>query len=365
MTALPVAAEAMILDPSREAAPAAGGLPALPPSVRPGSPRRGRLRLLAAAALATLAAGRASAQVAAPGFALDRFVPAPAGAGWFANDDLAMAGPLGGAAELTLSQAHDPLVVGHGGGRLPVVSDEALAHLGASVNGPWWRLFLDLPMPLAVVGRSGVRDGYAYTAPAVNVGTNPDSLPDVGVGVEARLLGEADSGLRLGLCAQLFVPSNGPLDTPSTYLTDGTVRGIVRLLAAGDAGRLRWAGQAGVHLRPLDDAPIPGSPEGSEMLFAGAAGWSFEVRPGWALVAGPEAFGETALRSFFGGDSTGAEALLTGRFEGTGPGARLRVKLGAGGGLDPAFGAPEWRVVVAVELFSRPSGIAGGAVDPR
>jgi len=32
-------------------------------------------------------------------------------------------------------------------------------------------------------------------------------------------------------------------------------------------------------------------------------------------------------------------------------GAQLRVKLGAGAGLNPHFGAPEWRIVFGVELF--------------
>ncbi len=310
---------------------------------------------LAAAALAALAAGRAQAQTAAPGFALDRLAPAPAGAGWFVMDDLAMSGRLGGAAELTLSEAHDPLVVAAGGGRLTVVSDEALAHFGGAVSGRWWRVFLDLPMPLAVAGHSGTLGGYAYTAPAVNVGTNPDSLPDASFGAEARLLGDASSAFRLGLSAQLFVPSNGPLDTRSTYLTDGTVRALFRLLAAGDASVWRYAAEGGVHLRPLDDAPIAGSPVGSELVLGGAIGRAFDVHPGWVLIAGPEAWGETAFAAFLGPATTGAEALLTGRLEGTGPGAQIRVKLGAGGGIDPAFGAPEWRVVAAVELFSGPA----------
>jgi hypothetical protein len=50
--------------------------------------------------------------------------------------------------------------------------------------------------------------------------------------------------------------------------------------------------------------------------------------------------------------ATGFEGLMTARVEGTADdGAQVRVKLGTGVGLDPNFGAPEWRIVVGVELF--------------
>ncbi len=43
---------------------------------------------------------------------------------------------------------------------------------------------------------------------------------------------------------------------------------------------------------------------------------------------------------------------MSARVEGTkDDGPQLRVKLGAGGGLDAQFGAPEWRVVFGIELF--------------
>jgi hypothetical protein len=119
-------------------------------------------------------------------------------------------------------------------------------------------------------------------------------------------------------------------------------------------GAFTYAGQLGVHLRPLDDASTPGSPQGSELLFGAAAGRRFRMRAygRTAIVVGPEIYGETAFRSFFGSATTGLEGLLTGRIEGTeDDGAQLRVKLGAGGGIIPHFGAPDWRVVVGIELF--------------
>ena len=40
-------------------------------------------------------------------------------------------------------------------------------------------------------------------------------------------------------------------------------------------------------------------------------------------------------------------------------GQQLRLRLGAGGGINPDFGAPEWRVVVTIETFNRDVGRAG------
>ncbi len=315
---------------------------------------------LALAALAVCAAfaPRAAAQIPAQGFALERFVPSAPGAGWFVMDDLDIQGELRGAVELTTSVAHDPLVVGGGGQRLAVVSSEAFADLAVAASWKRFRLYLDLPMPLLLAGESGTIDGHRFSAPLVNLGTNPDSIADPSVGVDALLAGRPGSAFRLGAGAQLFVPSNGPGDTRASYLTDGTVRAMARLLAAGDLGSYRYAGELGGELRPLDDWPTPGSPQGSELLFGAAAGRSFPVLTDWALIVGPELWGETAFASLFGSGATGLEGLLTGRLEGTGDGEQLRFKLGAGGGIVPQFGAPEWRVVLALELF-------GGAAGAR
>ena len=105
-----------------------------------------------------------------------------------------------------------------------------------------------------------------------------------------------------------------------------------------------------MHVRPLNDAPVPGSPNGSEFLYGISAGRRFAGPSGWAVIAGPEIFGETAFRSFFSGE-TGTEALLTGRLEQTGTERNLRIKLGVGHALVQNFGAAQWRIVFGVELF--------------
>ena len=91
-------------------------------------------------------------------------------------------------------------------------------------------------------------------------------------------------------------------------------------------------------------------------IFGVAAGARIPVGGGgrYAVVVGPEVFGASAFRSFLGAAETELEGLLSGRFEGTAEsGAQVRVKLGAGVGVAQGLGAPDWRLVVGVELFNR------------
>jgi OmpA-OmpF porin, OOP family len=338
-------------------------------------------------ALSVLLSGtrRAEAQQQAQGFALDRLYLSAPGGGWFVMDTLDMHGGVGGAISLTTGYAHDPLRVrtSDGSQRLTVVSDEALADFGFAATYGRFRAYLNFAMPLTVQGQGcppaphdatcGTVGAYQFTAPnsgqaftpsGVNLGTAPDAFADARIGFDARLMGSAGSPLRLGVGAQLFVPS--PNTVQSEYLTDGTFRAMGRLLFAGDVGALSYAGHVGVHVRPLDESPAPGGPQGSELVFGLAAGPKFSVgkNNAMSLVVGPELFGETALRSFFGASATGVEGLLTGRLEGTADdGGQVRVKLGAGGGLDARFGAPEWRIVLAVELFDHDTDSDGDGVS--
>jgi hypothetical protein len=306
--------------------------------------------------------GRASAQQQPQGFAVERLYPSAPGGGWFVMDDLSMRGELGGAMALTTGYAHDPLRIAttDGSQRLTVVSDEAFANLGFAATYDRWRLYLDFTMPLLVQGNGGTVGAYQFAAPAVpgygspgvTLSSGPDILTDVRLGIDARLLGDAKGPFRLGAGAQLYIPSAN--EDPSEYLTDGIVHAMGRVLFAGDVGALTYAGQLGVHLRPRDDWPTPGAPQGSELLFGAAGGARVPIfGPGsTALVIGPEVFGASAFRSFLGTSGTALEGLLTTRVEGTADdGAQVRVKLGAGAGLDARFGAPEWRVVFGIELF--------------
>jgi len=311
-----------------------------------------RRRAVAAAlgVAASLLASSALAQQAAQGFATERLYLSAPGGGWFVMDALDMHGGLGGAMALTTGYAMKPLQVASGGQSVSVVSDQALVDFGFALTCDALRLYLNFEAPLAVEGRSGAVGGYSFTGPGVDLGQRPDTLSDARLGFDARIVGGPSSPFRFGLGGQLFVP-NG---LRSDYLSDGTYRGMLRALVAGDEGDFTYAAEVGLHIRPLDDTPVPGSPEGSELLFGAAAGTRFRLGRGGgtALVVGPEVFGETALAPFWGSRTTGVEAMMTGRVEGTGDdGRQLRVKLATGGGLDQRFGAPEWRVVFGLEVF--------------
>ncbi len=305
-------------------------------------------------------ASGAKAQQQPQGFAVERLYPSAPGGGWFVMDNLDMRGGLGGAMALTSGYSKNALRVTDGSRHLAVVSDNAFADLGFAVTYDRWRLYVNLQMPLLTSGQSGIVGDYQFDAPSVDLGSHPDTLSDVRIGADGRLFGDASSPLRLGASAQLFVPNGNRAESDidgnrhAQYGTDGTYRAMGRMLVAGDIGRFIYAGQLGMHVRPLDDSPIPGSPRGSELLFGVAAGRKFSLggNRNEAVVIGPEIYGETAFKSFLGSTTTGLEGLLTGRLEGTADhGAQLRIKLGAGAGLNPHFGAPAWRIVLALEIF--------------
>jgi hypothetical protein len=291
--------------------------------------------------VALTCSGVAAAQTPAPGFALERGRGSAPGAGWFMNDTLALDGALGGAVSLSLGYAHQPLVVQGDAGPLSVVTHQTEASIAAAVSWQRFRFSVDFVSPVYTSGQSGVAQGLAYIGPHANLEQDPDTLGDVRLGLEARLWGAANGPFRLGAGVQLFVPSGGQAD----YLSDGTWRAAVRLLAAGDLGRWSWAVNLGAHYRPLRE---PGSAQGSEALFGLAFGarlptWS----PDWQLQVGPELSGATA----FATGTTGLEALLGVRLESLEAGeVRWRFRLAGGAGLATALGMPGWQVLLGLEV---------------
>jgi hypothetical protein len=304
--------------------------------------------LLAGLALFSFRSPLADAQQQAAGFAVERFYQSAPGAGWFIMDDLNISGRLGGAIALTSGYARNPLVITGPDGKqtVAVVSQQAFLDIGGAVTHDRFRAYVDIPMPLLVSGTSGTVGAYQFTAPSVSLGTTPDTVSDPRIGVDVRLLGEPGTLLRVGAGAQLIIPSGNRSD----YVSDARYRAMFRFLAAGNAGAYSYAGQLGVHVRPLDEAPVPDSPNGNEFLYGISGGRRFTGPSGWAVIAGPEIFGQTAFHQFFSGE-TGTEALLTGRLEQTGTERNLRIKLGVGHALVQNFDAAQWRVVFGVELF--------------
>jgi OmpA-OmpF porin, OOP family len=297
---------------------------------------------------------RAAAQPVAQGFALERYYPAPPGAAWLVMDDLKLDGKLGAGLTVTTGYANRPysLALADGTSRLDVVSHQAFVDVGMAVFYDRYRLSLNLADPLYTAGTSGTAAGYQLTAPATDPGKYPDKVTDFRVGLDARLFGALQDSLRLGVSAQLWVPSG----ERSLYGTDGTLRAMFRALFAGEPGMLAYAGHLGVHVRPLAESPALGAPRGSELLFGVAAGSQFIVSRARAVraVVGPEVWGATAFRNIFGQYTSSVEALLGARLERTeAGGAHTLVKIGFGEGIHAQLGAPAWRAVLAVELHDR------------
>ncbi|HVP61331.1 MAG TPA: hypothetical protein VMT11_12265 [Myxococcaceae bacterium] len=291
----------------------------------------------------------ARAQTPVQGFNAERLYPSAPGAGWFVMDSLDMHGELGGALSFSMRYARDPVRVGG----LAVVTDSGYGQVAGAITWRSWRFSVGFDFPVAVKGRSATIGGYQYLGPDLDFGSQPDTISDVRVGVETRLLGNAAGPFRLGLGGQLWIKS-GPEEE---YVTDGTYRGMLRLLFAGDVSWLAYAGHVGVHIRPRDDGGVPGAPRGSELLFGVAGGATLPIGKTYRAVLGPEVYGATAFNAFFNSEATSAEAMLSGRIEGTGDsGAQLRFKLGAGIGLGSSFGTPAWRVVFAVEVVGHGAG---------
>jgi hypothetical protein len=193
---------------------------------------------------------------------------------------------------------------------------------------------------------------YSFTAPSVDVAANPDTLSDARIGSDVRIIGRPGGPIRFGAGAQLLIPFGNRAD----YDTDGAFRGMLRALVAGNAPYFTYAAQLGVHIRPLDDAPTPGSPKGSELLWGVAAGAKLSLgrARAWTAIVGPEVYGATAFHAFRDGDGTALEGLLVGRLEGAhNDRLQVRVRLGIGAGLNHHFGAAEWRLVAGVEIFTQ------------
>jgi hypothetical protein len=312
---------------------------------------RAKLHWLCAGAVCGLLVLCAPARADEPaqGFALERFYASAPGAGYFVMDTLSQSGPFAGTMGLTFGYARDSLQLRAAGSKAPlsVVSERTFVDLGFAGTYDRLRVYFNFEMPLTAQGQSGQIGGYTFVAPNVNLSSHPDLIADARFGADVRLLGAPDGPARLGASAQVFFPNGDRED----YMSDDTFRAILRALLAGDLGRFSYAGQLGVHVRPLNESPILGSPLGSELVFGLAVGARAQLSSDTSVVLGPELFGETAFAELFRGHATGLECLVGGRLETPVDNERiLRIKLAFGGGLHARFGAPEWRALVGLEL---------------
>jgi OOP family OmpA-OmpF porin len=299
----------------------------------------------AAIVLAAALAGRAAHAQQITGFAQDRFEPAGASSWWMYFESLDYDGHLRPAFAGVLDWAWKPLVLYDPAGNEveALVSQQAVLNLDASLT-LWNRARVDLDMPVvALNGGSEVQIAdQTYGAP------HGAGIGDLRLGADVRLLGRPHDGLRLAVGGRLYVPTGNT----ASFTGDGGLRFWPRLMLAGERGRLAWATQAGVHLRPSDKCGCDLAP-GNELSFGAAVGWWLSPQ----ALARVEVYGSDALSSgaAFAKASVAAEALI-GALVALTPG--WRVDFGLAPGIANGPGSPTLRALVGLqfdlEAYSRP-----------
>ena len=228
-----------------------------------------------------------------------------------------------------------------------MVRGQAFVNFGFAATYERFKIYAVFVSPMTSTGTSGVAHGVSYTAPNLSLTSNPDTFADLRLGFNLRIFGQYDGPFRLGLQFQLWIPSGDRSD----YITDEYYHAFNRVLVAGDVDRWSYAASVGVHDRTTVDL-VPGGPRGAELIFGAGGGRRFALAPRTGLTFGPEVFGQTAFREFFGHATTGVEALGTVRIDWGNPlSPRLRLKAAGGGGLDAQFGTPAWRTVLSLDVI--------------
>jgi outer membrane protein OmpA-like peptidoglycan-associated protein len=296
-----------------------------------------RLTVCSAAVLGLLC-GQAAAEPLAKGFALDRFEPSERGSEWFSEDSLDLRGRPRFATGIVFDYARKPLVfyAPDGSARAPIVDHQLYGHLGgAAVLWDRVRFALDLPVALFQDGERA-----ATSANRFGVGDHT-AFGDVRAGADVRLFGRYREPITMAAGFQLHLPTG----SRAAYTSDGAVRFVPRVLAAGEIGGFVYTARLGVNVRARSDA-FAGKPTGSEIQWGAAAG----ARLGEGrIVIGPELFGSTVITNadaYFTRPTTPLELLFGGHFLAA---DAWRAGVGVGPGLTRAFGTPLLRFVASLE----------------
>jgi len=282
------------------------------------------------------------------GFANDRFEPAGAGSEWMSLESLDFRGHLRSSFALVGDWAWKPLVfyapsdseIG------ALVRQQVIGHVDAAVV-LWNRVRVDvgLPIPIAQSGSDLLVNGQSYVAP------HGGAVGDLRLGVDVRLFGQAHERVTGAVGVQLFLPTG----QTQAFSGDGGVRAWPRFMMAGDRGRLAWAAQVGVHLRPQDGCGCDLAP-GHELTLGGSVGW----RPVPTLLLGPELYASRAFssRGAFSHAPPPVEVLLGGHIL---IARDWSASAGVAPGLTDGPGSPAARVVVGLQYTFLPAPHAGGA----
>jgi hypothetical protein len=268
-------------------------------------------------------------------------------------NDLERTRDLAGEAAFTLGYARRPLQAhAQGSADLDVVAHQASMEVALGLSFRRLRLAVIFPTPVYLSGDSGSVGDRQFEAPDVTLSHRPDTIADPRLVVEGLLVGRPGGPYRLGVEATLVAPSGHRED----YLSDETFRGTGKVLCAGTLGRVIYAANIGIHVRPLDEA-MAGVPHGHELIGGAALGMKAMERSDGALSLGAEVFGASALKELGKSEATDLEALVGATLQQSlGQTMRLFTKLGMGTGVLHSLGAPDWRIVGSIGVTSAATG---------
>jgi len=228
------------------------------------------------------------------------------------------------APKLLLSYTDKPLVYTFDTGeRVPLVGGVAQADLILSFSYDRFRLGVDVPIYLAA-------DGVAASGET--------AIGDIAFDGKVMLLPEDDAPLGLALGGRVFLPTSGSQNALAAPNTGWEISAIADKRVLDDKGLLA----ANVGFRGGPQAELENITVDDYLTWR--AGVAYDVLT--ALAFSGELVGSYNLRGGQEDSALPMEAML---------GAHLlsddvNIRLGAGAGLTPGIGAPDWRVVLGVDF---------------
>ncbi len=295
-------------------------------------------RLVTGTSFLVVAAAAADASAQASGFAIDHFNPSERGSDWFAEDSLDLRGGVRGATGLVTEYADRPLVIVNAAGNTVAapVQDQLIVHPGGTlILASRVRFGLDLPLAIYEDGTAGSVGTTSYPA------TSSGGLGDLRLSADVRVVGNYGDPFTLAAGLAFFFPTG----SQGAYLSDGGMRVLPRIAAAGSIGMFAYAAHVGLEVRN-DANAFPGYPTGSEAQVGGSVGLSVLRR---RLIFGPEVYASTVVTSssaVFSTRQTPVEGLLGAHYTFVDD---WRVGAGLGTGLTRGFGEPAVRMTLSIE----------------
>jgi OmpA-OmpF porin, OOP family len=235
-------------------------------------------------------------------------------------------------------------------------------HVGTEVAG---RVGLNIALPIMWLKVAG-EDPQIFGVGQGGMQDNPVAIHDLRFDARVKAYESDNRKLRLGFGGALWAPTGNAI----AFTSDNAVSGYLYGAGEVDFGKFFLAGNIGPHFRP--ERTI-GGPEGAlstdtELRYA--FGGYLPIRNDKYRL-GVELWGTTGLapapgdnRTFFGSRNTDIEWLGQGRMW---LGERQRVWVMAGGGtlLFPGYGAPHFRILASIGIFTTLKDFEPGQTTPR